>query len=53
MVISCNQWQSVAISAGTYPVQSVAIRGNQWESVAISGNQWQSAPERILPFEIV
>ena len=61
-VISGNPWQSVAISGNqrgrwrsthSSGSQSVAIRGNPWQSVAISGNQWQSAPERILPFEIV
>ena len=54
-LLTCNQWQSVALS-GTewhslaisgHQRPSVALNGTQWPSVAFSGHQWQSVASRV------
>ena len=54
-LLTCNQWQSVALS-GTqwhslaisgHQWPSVALNGTQWPSVAFSGHQWQSVASRV------
>ena len=54
-LLTCNQWQSVALSGTQWHTlaisghqrPSVALNGTQWPSVAFSGHQWHSVASRV------